>query len=85
MSYAGLCELVAARGWTIVLATQNSGRFAAAKDPTAHLRAIVIYESREAWHELQAPLVTARLDDPPITLDEAAEAITLVLQAGGVA
>jgi hypothetical protein len=83
MSYAALCELVAARGWVIALAAQTKGSEAGLDEP-ACLCAIAIYESRMSWRSLRDPIVAVRLDEPPLTLDEAAEALSIALHAGGV-
>jgi len=84
MSYAGLCEMVAAKGWVIVVASQSMGPNMLAGDDDAYLRAIAIYESREGWRELRDPLVAVRLDEPSLSLDEAAEYLQAALHAGGV-
>ena len=84
MTFRGLCELAAVRGWVVALAVNHSGNAMLADDDVAYLRTLAIYDTRERWKEHIDPLCSVRLSEPDVTLDQAAEAIGITLESAGV-
>lgn len=83
MTFAALCELVQARGWCICVTAVTSGANIQPGDPQASLRSLLIFESRSLRVVGQSPLLAVRLDEPGITLDEAADALAHALTVAG--
>lgn len=52
-------------------------------DPPSYLRSLMIFESHALRMVGQSPLLAVRLDEPEITLDDAAEALTRALVVAG--
>lgn len=84
MSFAALCMMADSKGWVVVIAANHAGANIRATDEDAYMRTLAIYENKAQWRTMEDPIVSIRLDEPSITLDEAATSIATALHVTGV-